>query len=84
MSQIYRLSMDTSGKSQAKLNQYYNKVQDLREDLQVLEEKCETSRMYDYQKDLYVGKCEEYKYKLNKLYSDYERDINNIQASCPQ
>lgn len=84
MSQIQRLSMDTSGKSQVKLNQYYNKVQDLREDLQVLEEKCETSRMYDYQKDLYVGKCEEYKYKLNKLYSDYERDINNIQASCPQ
>ena len=83
MSQIRRLSMDTSGKSQAKLNQYYKKVEDLRGDLQELDEKCEISRMYDYQKEVYVGKCEEYKYKLNKLNNDYKNDIKNIQASCP-
>ena len=75
--------MDTSGKSQAKLNQYYKKVEDLRWDLQELDEKCEISRMYDYQKEVYVGKCEEYKYKLNKLNNDYKNDIKNIQASCP-
>ena len=79
---LQRAMMDSSGSSSSAIIRYQNEIRELTAELSELNTRYDLTMYYEDTKAKYNEVLEDYKYALQKLYNDFSRDIDTIEASC--